>query len=72
MHNTSDGPASCHLAVILPMSVKYLLLLTNAPPRLLQVSRKQGAGGAFALEEEVDKDLPFARTCTHTVRGGRG
>lgn len=32
-----------------------------------QVSRKQGAGGAFALEDEVDRDLPFARTCTHTV-----
>lgn len=35
--------------------------------RASQVSRKQGAGGAFALEDEVDKDLPFARTCTHTV-----
>lgn len=36
--------------------------------RVEQVSRKQGAGGAFAMEDEVDKDLPFARTCTHTVR----
>jgi len=35
------------------------------PPN--QVSRKQGAGGAFALEEEIDRELPFARTCTHTV-----
>jgi E3 ubiquitin-protein ligase TRIP12 len=35
------------------------------PP--LEVSRKQGSAGAFASEEQVKKDLPFARTCTHTV-----
>ncbi|CAN0349771.1 unnamed protein product [Ectocarpus sp. 12 AP-2014] len=36
-----------------------------SPP--LEVSRKQGAGGAFALEDEIDRELPFARTCTHTL-----
>jgi HECT-domain (ubiquitin-transferase) len=35
------------------------------PP--LEISRKQGSAGAFASEEQVKKDLPFARTCTHTV-----
>ncbi|CAM9965072.1 unnamed protein product [Choristocarpus tenellus] len=35
-----------------------------SPP--LEVSRKRGAG-AFALEDEVDRELPFARTCTHTL-----
>jgi HECT-domain (ubiquitin-transferase) len=35
------------------------------PP--LEISRKQGSAGAFASEEQVKKDLPFARTCTHTA-----
>ncbi|CAM9610310.1 unnamed protein product [Phaeothamnion confervicola] len=35
------------------------------PP--LEVTRKQGAAGAFATAEQIKAELPFARTCTHTL-----
>ncbi|KAG5191889.1 hypothetical protein JKP88DRAFT_294683 [Tribonema minus] len=63
----------------LPTKRRFLLFVLGCP-RLppgglggltppLEVSRRQQGGFAssFASEEQVNRDLPFARTCTHTL-----